>query len=343
MSSFSEHSQSLIIPLGDPAGIGMEVTLKALASHELSNGINPILVGCKKHLMMEYEQLKEQGFPNLVNPQDLEIENIPIEKNSFKKGTPNKRTGEASFLWLKRAVELTLARKTKGIVTAPIAKFAWHASGHNYPGQTELLAELAGVENPSMLFTAVSPINGWRLNTLLATTHISLSDVPKALNSELIKLKLNRLKAFCNKFTDHPTIAIAGLNPHSGEKGKLGAEEEQWLIPTLREWESKNPDTKLKGPLPPDTCWLTAAAFWNGMSSIKPPDGILALYHDQGLIPIKIIAFDQAVNTTLGLPFLRTSPDHGTACDIAGKGLAKPESMIAAIKTLLDLNQNQIN
>ena len=133
---------------------------------------------------------------------------------------------------------------------------------------------------------------------------------------------------------------VAGLNPHAGENGNLGTEEIQWISPLLKEWQINHPEVKLNGPMPPDTCWLFARRAWEEKPNEQSPDGILALYHDQGLIPMKLIAFDEAVNTTLGLPFLRTSPDHGTAFDIAGKGIARPESMIAAIKTAWDLSSN---
>ena len=131
---------------------------------------------------------------------------------------------------------------------------------------------------------------------------------------------------------------MAGLNPHAGEQGKLGGEEEQWLNSLLQQWSSKHPSVQLRGPLPPDTCWLSSAQAWNN-NNRDAPDGILALYHDQGLIPVKLLAFDQAVNTTLGLSFLRTSPDHGTGFDIAGRGVARGTSMLAAIQAAWELSR----
>tara|TARA_Y100001968_G_scaffold316377_1_gene344138 strand:- start:74 stop:649 length:576 start_codon:yes stop_codon:yes gene_type:complete len=183
-----------------------------------------------------------------------------------------------------------------------------------------------------MLFTAISPHNGWRFNTLLATTHISLNKLNKNLTKELIRAKLDALLDFCLQFKEKPLIQIAGLNPHAGEEGKIGMEEQNLIIPTLKEWKVDNPTIKICGPIPPDTCWISSANAWNNTSvENNAPDGILALYHDQGLIPIKLIAFDEAVNTTLGIPFVRTSPDHGTALDIAGKFKARETSMVAAI------------
>ena len=186
-----------------------------------------------------------------------------------------------------------------------------------------------------MLFTARSPQSGWRLNTLLATTHIPLQQVPKALNPERVQAKLDVLLGFCRRFRPNPTLAVAGLNPHAGEAGRLGHEEASWLEAALQDWAARKPDVRLLGPLPPDTCWLSAGLAWR--QGGDAPDGFLALYHDQGLIPVKLLAFDQAVNTSLGLPFLRTSPDHGTGFDIAGRGLARSESMVAALEAAQEL------
>jgi 4-hydroxythreonine-4-phosphate dehydrogenase len=186
-----------------------------------------------------------------------------------------------------------------------------------------------------MLFTARSTLGPWRFNTLLATTHIPLAQVPTALSADLVHLQLDRLLAFCQRFQPRPRLRVAGLNPHAGEGGTLGQEEQGWLEGCLMHWQALHPEASLEGPLPPDTCWLEATRAWRGEGS--GPDGYLALYHDQGLIPVKLLAFDRAVNTTLGLPFLRTSPDHGTAFDIAGQGVAREESMAAALEAAWEL------
>jgi len=146
------------------------------------------------------------------------------------------------------------------------------------------------------------------------------------------------LAGFCLRFNPAPRLLVAGLNPHAGEQGQLGSEENEWLSSLLEQWAEKHPSVQLKGPLPPDTCWLSSAQAWNNKIQ-EAPDGILALYHDQGLIPVKLLAFDQAVNTTLGLSFLRTSPDHGTGFDIAGKGVARGASMQAAIQAAWELSR----
>ncbi len=336
--TINKSNQNIVISLGDPAGIGMEITLKALASSRLPSKIQPIIVGCRKSLFETYSKLLANGISNIINPNNIQIKDVPI-KDQIVAGSPTYNSGVASFLWLTNSAELVLKREAIALVTAPIAKSSWHAAGYKYPGQTERLAELTCSKSTSMLFTAKSPHNDWRLNTLLATTHIPIASVPESLTPELIKQKLEVLISFCKKFKNHPTIAVAGLNPHSGEKGLLGKEEITWLKPLLNSFQKSHPEILLHGPLPPDTCWLSTAKAWNDSSYVKAPDGILALYHDQGLIPVKLIAFDSAVNTTLGLPFIRTSPDHGTAFDIAGKGCASEESMIAAITTAWELSQ----
>ena len=340
--SFSHPSPDatdrLVIALGDPAGIGMEVTLKALADPRLPDGLNPLVVGCRKTLEQTYTRLKSQQCPLLKDPSDLDMDDLPIQEE-ITPGTPSPESGASSFRWLSHAVSRVREAHTLALVTAPIAKHAWHAAGHDYPGQTERLAELDGVRQASMLFTAVSPNHGWRLNTLLATTHIPLKEVPSALTPELLVRKLDVLSAFCLRFNPNPRLLVAGLNPHAGEQGRLGREEINWLIPALHQWQHNNPHIDLSGPLPPDTCWLSAAKAWQEGGQPESPDGILALYHDQGLIPMKLMAFDEAVNTTLGLSFLRTSPDHGTGFDIAGQGVARSTSMVAAIRAAWDLSR----
>ena len=328
----------LIISLGDPAGIGTEVTLKALGSKRLNEKIDPLLVGCEKNIYETYKKLINHGICNIPNPSKLDIIDIPLEKKVIP-GVVNENTGASSFKWLVHATNTLLEGKAKALITAPISKIAWHKAGHIYAGQTELLGKLTN-KNPSMLFTAISPNNGWRFNTLLATTHISLNTINNNLSKELIKFKLNALLDFCLQFKEKPLIHIAGLNPHAGEEGKIGIEEQNLITPTLNEWKEDNPSIKICGPIPPDTCWISSADAWNSVSSQNnAPDGILALYHDQGLIPVKLIAFDEAVNTTLGLPFVRTSPDHGTALDIAGKFIARETSMVAAINNAWLLSQ----
>ncbi len=328
---------NILITIGDPTGIGIEIILKALYSEKLPRNLKPLIIGCRKTLKITYQKLKEKGILSLVNPDDVAIIDLPLV-DKIKIGHPCSKSGEASIKWIIKATQILKEGKARSLVTAPIAKHAWYAAGYKYPGQTELLTELTRSKNTSMMFTAISPINKWRLNTLLTTTHIPFSRITAELTPQIVTNKLNTLLEFCTRFKEYPYLAIAGLNPHAGEKGQLGNEELEWLIPLLHKWRAKHPKITLDGPLPPDTCWLPAAKSWQGSKNIQAPDGYLALYHDQGLIAVKLLAFERAVNTTLGLPFIRTSPDHGTACDIAGKGIANPESMIAAINTAWDLS-----
>ena len=322
--------RAIAISLGDPAGIGAEVTLAALAQEPPSTAV--VLVGCRRWLEDTYQRLRT--LRPLRDPADCAIIDLPLSR-PVAAGRSEAAEGDASFQWLTAAAELVRSGRCRSLVTAPIAKVSWHAAGHRYPGQTERLAELAGVRSASMLFTARAPGGSWRLNTLLATTHIPLAAVPSQLTPELVRRQLDTLLAFCRRFNPQPHLVVAGLNPHAGEGGHLGREEADWLCACLDLWRAEHPEVRLEGPLPPDTCWLEAAAAWRGEG--PGADGYLALYHDQGLIPVKLLAFDAAVNTTLGLPFLRTSPDHGTAFAIAGRGLARERSMAAALETARQL------
>ncbi len=333
----NEYKDTIVISLGDPAGIGTEVTLKALGAKSLPQKMHPLLVGCKKNIKETYRKLTLKGINYIPNPNNLDIIDIPFQGKLIP-GRTNKETGSASFDWLFHAINIVLEGKARALVTAPISKIAWQKAGHKFAGQTEVLSTLTNTKT-SMLFTAVSPKNKWRFNTLLATTHIPFDQINITLSKKLLKYKLDTLLEFCLKFTNKPILHVAGLNPHAGEEGMLGKDEQNWIIPILNEWKSDHPTVEICGPLPPDSCWLTAANAWKGESNTNAPDGILALYHDQGLIPVKIIAFDEAVNTTLGLPFIRTSPDHGTALDIADQLIARETSMIAAINNAWILSE----
>ncbi len=338
LKTSKNNKNKLIISLGDPAGIGTEITLKALGSEYLNKNIYPILVGCKNNIHSVYLKLIEHGINSIPNPDKLDIIDIPLEEKIIP-GVVNKYSGSASYKWLLNAINFLLEGKANALVTAPISKVAWHKAGHEFAGQTELLGKVTN-KKTSMLFTAISPNNGWRFNTLLATTHIPLNKINDTLTKKLIRYKLDALLDFCRKFKEKPVLQIAGLNPHAGEEGKIGSEEQNIIIPTLNEWQSDNPTIKIFGPTPPDTCWISSINAWNSASNVNnAPDGILSLYHDQGLIPVKLIAFDEAVNTTLGLPFVRTSPDHGVALDIAGKFTAREKSMVAALNNAWLLSQ----
>ncbi len=342
----------LAIALGDPAGIGSEVVLKALAKPLVREKAQITLFGSRSLLNAAYQHLspicKSRG-ESLANPEEVRIVDILVEEGMAKQisfGTGNAASGAASFAYLKAAIAETIKGDFQGIVTAPIAKSCWKAAGHNYPGQTEVLAQSAGVDKFAMMFVARSPHTNWRLCTLLATTHIPLHQVPAALTPELMSLKLDLLIEFLKTSCglQKPKIVISGLNPHSGEAGQLGTEEQDWLIPWLKQQRIKHPQVTLTGPVPPDTMWVKPGQAWYGNapgSQIQLGDAYLALYHDQGLIPVKLMAFDRAINTTIGLPFIRTSPDHGTAFDIAGQGVADSTSMQEAMKLAAELLANR--
>lgn len=327
----------LAITMGDPAGIGIEVILKALFDSILLSRFEVTVVGNRNLLLDSYTQLKTV-VDTIASPQTLSILDVELDPSTqagITLGKGNQKSGAASFAFLETAIAQTLSGKFDAIVTAPIAKSAWKAAGHNYPGQTELLAEKSLLSRVGMLFVASSPHTGWTLRTLLATTHIPLSQVSQVLTPQLMTQKLDLLvECLENDFGIHNgRIAIAGLNPHSGEQGQLGTEEQDWLISWIEQEQKKRPQFKLDGPIPPDTMWVNPGLAWYGGShNANPADAYLALYHDQGLIPVKLMAFDRAVNTSIGLPFIRTSPDHGTAFDIAGKGIADATSMKAAIE-----------
>ena len=329
-----KDNPKIVITVGDEAGVGPEIILKALASKEIPKHINILIVGNKKNLISKYLFLKSLGIEKIANPNQLKIEDLTISTASVKE--PSNHTGNASFLYLKHAIEIVKKTSNAALVTSPICKKLWNSAGHNYSGQTELLSEICNSPNVGMLFTAKSPFTGWRFNTLLATTHIPLREVPHKLDKNLINSKLDLLFKFCCQFTKSPTLHIAGLNPHAGEEGILGTEEIDFLNQSIQYWKIKNPMVNLSQLISPDSCWISSAKAWR-KNETNAPDGILALYHDQGLIPVKIITLNYSVNTTIGLPIIRTSPDHGTGFDISRKGIAQCQSMIEAIKTAYDL------
>jgi 4-hydroxythreonine-4-phosphate dehydrogenase len=339
----------IALTLGDPAGIGPEVILKTLAEFNLHESCQITIIGGSQHLETAYHALQQLNGVKSLDFQSLSVLDIslnPALESQICLGVGNAASGAASFAYLDTAIAKTLAGEFDAIVTGPIAKSAWKAAGHVYPGQTELLAERAGVQQMGMLFVAESPHSHWVLRMLLATTHIPLRQVPDLLSPELLTAKLKVLIAALDRDfgIPAPTIAIAGLNPHSGEHGQLGREEQDWLIPWLETMRTLYPHLQLDGPIPPDTLWVKPGRAWQKQTDgHSMPDAYIALYHDQGLIPVKMLAFDQAVNTTIGLPFVRTSPDHGTAFDIACRGVAQAKSMKAALNLAISLTLQRLS
>lgn len=345
-----ETRPHLGITLGDPAGIGPEVILKAISTYQWQEKCQITLFGSRHILRQTQVQLQAKSEHPILNPDDLTLVDLDEgQESTILPGQSNALTGALSFGYLKAAIAQARLQQIQGIVTGPIAKSAWKQAGHPYPGQTEFLAQSADVERFGMMFVATSPHTQWQLRTLLATTHIPLRAVPTSLTPALMTLKLDLLiQTLKLDFgLPHPQIAISGLNPHSGEQGQLGQEELDWIEPWLNTMRQTYPQVTLDGLVPPDTLWVAPGLAWFGQGDhasgfqSQTHDAYLALYHDQGLIPVKLMAFDRAVNTTIGLPFIRTSPDHGTAFNIAGKGVANASSMIAAIELAIELTQKR--
>ena len=240
-------------------------------------------------------------------------------------GHPTAETARAAAAALEEAVAQALACSIDAVVTGPIHKARMYEIGFRFPGQTEFFADRCGVENFAMLLT------GAKLTVALVTTHIPLRRVADALSKdEIVRVGLLLHDFLRSRGIEKPRIAVAGLNPHAGESGAIGIEEKQLITPAVAQLrEQLDGQANVAGPFSPDTIFYHAAAGdW---------DGVVCMYHDQGLIPLKLHAFHEGVNVTLGLPFPRTSPDHGTAFEIAGKGIARPDSMIAAMKLAAEL------
>ncbi|OIP77954.1 MAG: 4-hydroxythreonine-4-phosphate dehydrogenase PdxA [Oscillatoriales cyanobacterium CG2_30_44_21] len=337
-SSPSDSKPRIALTIGDPAGIGTEIVLNSLNNPVISSlGAEFTLFG-DRQIITQTHKLLDSGR-QMIDPQLLSVFEVG-SGYELDLGIGDRHSGAASFAYLDAAITATLAGDFDAIVTAPIAKSAWKQAGHDYAGQTELLAERSQVNDFGMLFVATAPHQQWVLRTLLATVHIPLSEVNRRLTPELIEQKLELLRrSLLQDFgIANPRIAIAGINPHSGEQGQLGREERDWLQPLIDCYRQQHPNVQVTNPIPPDTMWVNPAKAWHYREQTNLGyDAYLAMYHDQGLIPVKLLAFDRAVNTTIGLPFVRTSPDHGTAFDIAGKGIADPASMIEAIALAVEL------
>ncbi|MBI4778751.1 4-hydroxythreonine-4-phosphate dehydrogenase PdxA [Candidatus Desantisbacteria bacterium] len=253
----------------------------------------------------------EPGILNILDLKNINLDNIT-------QGKVCSEAGRASVEYIKTAVSLALSGKISKVVTAPISKEAIHKAGFSYPGHTQLLAELTSATEYAMMFYS------GKLKVILATIHVALRDVPEIITTEMV-LKTIRIADKSLRYNfgiGSPIIAVAGLNPHAGENGAFGKEDMEIIKPAID--LAVKEGIKASGPYPPDTVFLQAI---EGKCDI-----VVAMYHDQGLIPLKLLAFDSAVNVTVGLPIIRTSPDHGTAFDIAGKGIANPQSMVEAIR-----------
>lgn len=306
------NMDKIAITTGDPNGIGAEITIKALNQLDLPE--DKIVLISNKNIINFYGNLNKK----------YELIEIPYILENIKPGKITKEAGDFSFQSLKKVCDL----KPKAIVTAPVAKNALHLAGHKFNGQTEVLQKYLAHDGQlaEMLFVA----NNFRV--LLLTRHCALKDISLTKDLVITKIK-NLVKTLHNQYgITNPQFALCGFNPHSGEDGILGKEEIDILIPAVEQLQSMG--INITDPLPADTLFVKAAKNYYNNEKDRY-DCYIANYHDQGLIPIKTVAGDNTVNTTIGLDIIRTSPGHGTAFDIAGKNIANPNAMIAAIKEVL--------
>jgi 4-hydroxythreonine-4-phosphate dehydrogenase len=321
------HRPIIAITMGDPAGIGPEVIAKAAASLEVQRIARILIIGDSRFITEGLKISKVTNFKlNVItNPGDavwgsnylnvLDLKNA--DPKQIKTGKIQPAAGKAAIAYVLKAIELAKAKKVDAVVTGPIHKEAMHKAGFKYQGHTEIFAEKTHAKNHAMLFVSD---NLW---VLLTTTHIPLKDVATHLTKQDIVSKTKLAHELMTKLRGKkPRIAVAGLNPHAGESGLFGTEEEKIIEPAVKDLVKAG--INAKGPISPD------AVFY--LANVGMYDLVVAHYHDQGLIPLKLLSFNRSVNVTLGLPFVRTSVDHGTGFDIAGKGWANANSMVEAVK-----------
>lgn len=328
------YNKTVGITMGDPSGIGPEIILKSFKRPEIRNK-RIIVVGDFSIMQAAHEMLNIKTFnlnrilnvheaifnQRIINILDLHL----LDINEFRPGTVQAAAGNAAFECIRKAVDLAKNKDIDTIVTAPLNKEALHKAGHNYPGHTELLATLTDTKDYAML------LYDKKLSVIHVSTHVSLLEAITGLKTERIEKVIELANGIMKKLCDaDPRIAVAGINPHAGENGLFGNEEIKKIIPAIRKMKSKN--IKVDGPFPPDTVFLQAV---NGKYDV-----VVAMYHDQGHIPLKLLGFESGVNVTVGLPFIRTSVDHGTAFEIAWQGNASENSMVEAIKLAIKLSES---
>ncbi len=324
------------ISLGDINGIGPEVVLKSLMDNRILSNCTPIIYGSTKTLNTVRKSFngEEMFFNNCADAIDARRKKINVvqvwnEEPNIEYGKSTETGGKYAFLSLEGATKDLAANKIDVLVTAPISKETIAMAGFKFPGHTEYLADMSGV--PEALMMMVSD----NLRVALVTSHVPLNEVSKMLTRELIAHKIEALDASLRKDfgIQRPRIAVLGFNPHAGENGKMGNEESETILPGINIAKAK--DILAYGPFPADGLF--------GSESLQKYDAVLAMYHDQGLTPFKALAFDTGVNYTAGLPIVRTSPDHGTAFDIAGQDKASAQSMRSAIYLAMDIYRMQKN
>jgi 4-hydroxythreonine-4-phosphate dehydrogenase len=326
----------IAITMGDPAGIGPEIIVKMFKKENLYKYADVFVIGdlfpmlsaqrriSKKIAIKPYSHIanisKDRKIINLLELKALELKDFVIGEESAK-------AGKASYLYLLEAIKLAMNKKIDAIVTAPINKHALHLAGIMEPGHTEILAKKAKAKNFAMMLMAD------KLKVVLVTIHTSIKSVPDLLTKQKVyeKIKLTHDSLKKDFGIKEPRIAVLGLNPHSGEAGAFGNEEIKKITPAIN--KAKRQGINAQGPFPPDTIFHKII---NGSH-----DAAVCMYHDQGLIPLKLIGFDTGVNFTMGLPFVRTSPDHGTAYDIVGTGKASENSILSAFRIAVKIAGNR--
>lgn len=318
------------ITIGDLNGIGLEIIMKTFEDNRILDNIVPIIYGSSKAVSFHRKALNIDQFNYLTikkneeaKPRKVNLINCWNEEVQIDYGVPSSESGKYAFKSLELATQDMVSSKLDVLLTAPIHKESIQNAGFNFPGHTEYLAKLSNVDEALMMMIADD------LRVALVTSHIPLSEVPKEVNKEKINKKIEQLLHTLKKDFGivKPRIAVLGLNPHAGEMGKMGDEDREIIAPVVQEWSKKG--ELIYGPFPADGLF--------GSENRRNFDAILAMYHDQGLAPFKALAFQDGVNFTAGLPIVRTSPDHGTAFEIAGKGIADPSSFRSALYTAIDI------
>lgn len=317
---------TIAITIGDFNGIGPEVTLKSIVSPKIKKNIQPVLIGSfdifqyyVKMLKLDIELIAVDNLSSKINNGTVPVLTVhPATSKSIQIGKISPDSGVCAGMAIEQAIKLCLSNEVDAMVTAPVSKESLHFAGYNFPGQTEMLAMLTRSERVTMMLLAKT------MRVALATVHIPIKKVSENLFIDRIVEKLETVHSSLQKDLGikTPSIAVLGLNPHAGENGAIGSEEIEVIIPAIKKAIAKGVITS--GPFPADGFFASGA--------YKNYDAILAMYHDQGLIPLKMSGFDEGVNFSAGLKIIRTSPDHGTAFDIAGKKIANPGSMISAIQ-----------
>ena len=319
------------ITMGCPASIGPEIILRYFHTFTRADvkavvlGDPGILKKCAEELNIPAPLSSWQPGAKIDSGTIPVLELSQLENHSW--GSPSIETSHAMVRYISRGVQLIEEQVLDGITTCPIAKDALKMGGYSFPGHTEMLADLTGCDNFSMMMA------GSTLKVTLATIHCSLKSVPEKINREDL-IRLIRLTAASLKRDfgiAHPRVAVAALNPHAGESCMFGDEDQRVIVPAIEATRSN--DFDVLGPFPPDTVFFRAVQ--------GDYDCVVCMYHDQGLIPFKLLHFKDGVNVTIGLPIIRTSVDHGTAYDIAGKGLADAESLAAAVNMAHEINHNR--